>query len=171
MRTVLLGDSHLARITDDLGLLGDDVVNAAVGGSVAADVLPQARAAGVGPRDVAVVSVGTNDAAPWKQVVATDFRAQLEQVVAELQPYRWVHVAPPGVDEARMQPEVDRANALVARYQRVGGVVLGEAGAVLVDTPRVLAPLGADAFVDDGVHLSVAGYALLLPAIREAVGS
>ncbi len=70
-----------------------------------------------------------------------------------------------------MQREVDRANALVARYQRVGGVVLGEAGAVLVDTPRVLATLGADAFVDDGVHLSVAGYALLVPAIGEAVDS
>ncbi|GAA0974569.1 hypothetical protein ENKNEFLB_02361 [Nocardioides aquaticus] len=169
MRIVLLGDSHLARITDDLDRIGDDVVNAAVGGSVAADVLAQADAVGVGPRDVAVVSVGTNDAAPWKQVDPDDFRAQLERLVEQVQPYRWVHVAPPGVDELRMEREVDRTNELVARYQRIGGVVLGDAGAELVDTPRVLSRLGSEAFVDDGVHLSAAGYALLVPAIADAV--
>lgn len=170
MRIVLLGDSHLARITA-LDQIGDDVVNAAVGGSVAADVHDQAASVGVGPRDVAVVSVGTNDAAPWKQVEAEEFRAQLERLVESVQPYRWVHVAPPGVDELRMEREVDRTNELVARYQRIGGVVLAEsgAGAELVDTPRVIARLGSEAFVDDGVHLSAAGYSLLVPAIADAV--
>jgi len=34
----------------------------------------------------------------------------------------------------------------------------------------VLAPLGADAFLDDGVHLTGAAYDVLLPAIAAAIG-
>lgn len=73
MRIVLLGDSHLARIRRDLPALGPDVCNAAVGGASALDLLAQAATASVGEDDVAVVSVGTNDAAPWKQVPVLTF--------------------------------------------------------------------------------------------------
>ena len=68
MRVVLLGDSHLARVRRDLLVLGPDVCNAAEGGASSLDLLAQATGAAVEEDDLVVVSVGTNDAAPWKHV-------------------------------------------------------------------------------------------------------
>lgn len=49
-------------------MVGPDVCNAAEGGASALDLLAQATRAAVDEGDLVVVSVGTNDAAPWKQV-------------------------------------------------------------------------------------------------------
>ena len=68
MRIVLLGDSHLARIKRELPRLGESVLNAAVGGATVLDLEAQANGAVLTAEDVVVVSVGTNDGAPWKKV-------------------------------------------------------------------------------------------------------
>lgn len=67
--TVLVGDSHLARIRRDLHRIGEDVINLAVGGATIVDV-PRQVARGVAGSGTFVVSVGTNDAhaergIPW----------------------------------------------------------------------------------------------------------
>ncbi|WP_372729982.1 hypothetical protein [Nocardioides sp.] len=121
-RIVLLGDSHLARVRRDLDRLacGDsgpaDIVNAAVGGADARDLLAQATAAGVGADDRVAVSIGTNDAAPWKQLPLAEGIRRLHELFAQLHPERIVQVASPGVDEERLGREFDRTNELMTAY-------------------------------------------------------
>lgn len=168
MRTVLLGDSHLARVRRGLSQLAGPVVNAAVGGADAADLLPQARAVGAGPDDVVVVSVGTNDAAPWKAVPHDEFALLLDEVLSVVDAERWVYVAPPGVDEARLTRRADRTNADLAVYAGIATTAFTARSGTVVDSAALLGGLGPAAFTDDGVHLTGAAYRLLLPAIADA---
>jgi len=169
MRTVLLGDSHLARVRRDLPLLGPDVCNAARGGASSLDLLAQASRASVGEDDLVVVSVGTNDAAPWKRVPVAAFAQALSDCLRTVPARGWVCLTPPGVDESRLTGAGDRTNALVDEYRQAAVTACHDAGAEVVRTERVIGPLGSDAFVDDGLHLSGRAYQVLLPAIADAV--
>ena len=169
MRIVLLGDSHLARVRRDLAAIGPDVTNAAEGGASSLDLLEQARRAGVRGQDVVVVSVGTNDAAPWTHVPLDEFAAALADCLGSVPAGSGVYVAPPGVDESRLPGTGDRTNAVLDRYRDAALAVCEQAGARVVRADHVIAPLGPGAFADDGLHLGGRAYDLLLPAIAEAV--
>lgn len=169
MRIVLLGDSHLARVRRDLPTLGPDVRNAAQGGASSLELLAQAASAAVGADDLVVVSVGTNDAAPWKQVPVTTFARAVSRCLESVPARGWVYVAPPGVDESRLAGSGDRTNAVLDDYRDIAVAACVDAGARVVRTERVIGPLGAGAFASDGLHLSGRGYDVVLPAIAEAV--
>jgi len=169
VRVVLLGDSHLARVRRGLGRIGADVLNAAVGGSTVHDLAGQARACGLRPDDVVVVSVGTNDSAPWKAVPLDDFTDALETFLAGTDVGRLVLATPPGVDEHRLTGPGNRTQHEVAAYAGVAARLFRAVGGDVVDARALLAPLGHAAFTDDGVHLTGAAYDLLLPAISAAV--
>jgi lysophospholipase L1-like esterase len=169
MRTVLLGDSHLARVRRDLSLLGSDVCNAAEGGASSLDLLAQATRADVDVDDLVVVSIGTNDAAPWKHVPLTTFSQAVARCIQSVPARRWVYVAPPGVDESRLGASGDRTNAVLDQYRDAAISVCQEEGARVVRTERLIRELGAAAFVSDGLHLSGRAYDLVLPAIAETV--
>ena len=169
MRIVLLGDSHLARVRRDLELLGANVCNEAEGGSSALDLLAQANRAAVEKDDLVVVSVGTNDAAPWKQVPVTVFAQAVFRCMQSVPARRWVYVAPPGVDESRLTGSGDRTNAVLDEYRDAAVSACNDARARVVRTERIIGRLGAGAFVSDGLHLSGRAYKVLLPAIAEAV--
>lgn len=168
VRIILLGDSHLARIKRDLPRLGTHVVNAAVGGATVHDLDAQAAAASVRPDDVVVLSVGTNDAAPWKEVPIALFREALEQFLSSRDVARWVIVLPPGVVEVRLNGEGDRTNALLEGYRAAATAVATAVGAQIMDPQAALSALGSSAFTRDGLHLSGKGYRVLLPALRAA---
>jgi lysophospholipase L1-like esterase len=167
-RTVFLGDSHLARLRRELRAFRGEVRNAAEGGASSSELLRQAAAVGVLESDVVVVSVGTNDAAPWKGVPVSEFAQSLSVLVASHAPRGWVFVAPPGVVEERLTGGPDRTNAVIDHYRRAAIVVCEEVGGHVLRTDILLAPLGASAFADDGVHLNGAGYRVLVPAIVAA---
>ena len=169
MRVVLLGDSHLARVRRDLPALGPDVCNAAEGGASSLDLLAQATGAAVEEDDLVVVSVGTNDAAPWKHVPVTKFAQAVTHCLRSVPARHWVYVAPPGVDESRLTGPGDRTNAVLDEYRDAAVSACVEAGASVVRTELVIGPLGADAFASDGLHLSGRAYQVVLPAIAEAV--
>lgn len=169
MRIVLLGDSHLARVRRRLDVIGADVLNAAVGGASVRALGAQAVTAGLRSDDTVVVSVGTNDAAPWKQVPLADFSTLLSEWVRSIDVDGWVYVAQPGVDESRLTGPGDRTNQVIDSYRAAAIEVFGSAGARVVHADRLLAPLGPAAFVDDGLHLTGRAYDLLLPAIAAAV--
>lgn len=169
MTTVLIGDSHLARVRRDLAILGTRVRNAAVGGSSSLGLLEQAASARVGGEDVVVVSVGTNDAAPWKRVSLADFLHALSSCLRSVEAGGWVYVAPPGVVEARLTGHGDRTNAAVDQYRAAAIAAFREAGAHVVRADLLVGPLGASAFAADGVHLNGAGYRALLPAVASAI--
>jgi lysophospholipase L1-like esterase len=167
-RIVLLGDSHLARVKRDLPVLGPDVMNAAEGGASSSHLHAQATRASIQEDDVVVVSVGTNDAAPWKQVLVPVFAQTVLDCLRSVPAQRRVYVAPPGVDESRLAGSKDRTNAVIDDYRDAAVRVFGEVGARVVHAERIIEPLGADAFVSDGLHLSGRAYAVLLPVVAEA---
>jgi lysophospholipase L1-like esterase len=131
MRVVLLGDSHLARVRHDLHRIGDDVVNVAVGGALSDVLVAQASSAGITDDDIVVLSIGTNDAAPWKGLTLEAFTANVTHSSTQLVP--------------------------------------GSGGGGTVRTADLIGSLGDGAFAEDGVHLTGAGYDLLLPAVRVAI--
>lgn len=124
-------------------------MNAAVGGSVASDVDRQAREVEPTQNDVAVLSIGTNDARRGHTPEAC--RRAIELVVAAWD-CRWVYVRPPLIEHA-------------AWGDAIAPAVPGTA----IDTPALLASLGERAMAPDGLHLTGAAYAVLLPAIGAAL--
>jgi lysophospholipase L1-like esterase len=171
MRVVCLGDSHLARVRRDLSALGPDVRNAAEGGASSLDLLVQAARAGVQSGDLVVVSVGTNDAAPWKRVPLAAFSRALSSCLQTVPAHRWIYLTPPGVDEARVQGSTGRTNAVLDDYRDAAIAACDDAGAHVVPTERIIGPLGAAAFADDGLHLSGRAYGVVLPAVADALRS
>lgn len=171
VRIVLLGDSHLARIKRDLPRLGQNVVNAAVGGATIHDLDAQAVAASVGHDDVLVLSIGTNDSAPWQAVPLSSFAAALERFLGSWDVRRLVIILPPGVDESRLDSAGDRTNALLSEYRAAEIGAAATVDARLVDSRALLLPLGSRAFAQDGLHLSGKGYRVLLPALASVIAS
>lgn len=170
-RTVFLGDSHLARLRRELRGFPGDVRNEAEGGASSRDLSRQAHAVGVRESDVVLLSVGTNDAAPWNDVPVPEFAQSLSMLVASSAPRHWVLVAPPGVVEERLTRRPDRTNAVIDEYRQAAIEVCEGVGGHVVRTDLLLAPLGAKAFTDDGTHLNGVGYRILVPAIVSACGA
>ncbi len=168
-RTVFLGDSHLARLRRELTSLPGEVRNVAQGGASSRDLMGQAAEVGVQESDVVVVSVGTNDA--WKHVAVSEFAQALSTLMASHAPRGWLLVAPPGVIEECLTGGPDRTNAVIDDYRRAAIEVWERAGGHVVRTDLLLAPLGAKAFADDGIHLNGVGYRVLVPAIASACGA
>lgn len=168
MRTVFIGDSHLARLRRGLERVPGDTCNAARGGACSRDLQGQAEAAGVNDSDAVVLSVGTNDAAPWTHVPVSEFVQALSDFVASHAPRGWVFVAPPGVAEGPATGARGRTNAVIAEYRLAAIEVCGEVGGHVVRTDLLLEPWGAKAFAPDGVHLNGVGYRVLVPAISSA---
>lgn len=171
VRTVFIGDSHLARLRRALAGFPGGVHNAAVGGASSRDVLGQAAEVGVSESDIVVLSVGTNDAAPWKDVPVTEFVRLVSLCLASHAPLGWVFVAPPGVVEERLSGDGDRTNEVIDEYRRAALDACGNTGVQVVRTDLLLEPLGAHAFAEDGVHLNGVGYRVLVPAIASAVAN
>jgi lysophospholipase L1-like esterase len=180
VRIVLLGDSHLARVRRDLGRLRCDasrdcdtadarIHNAAVGGAFACDLTAQAAGVGIRSSDRVAVSVGTNDALPWKRVELEQTREHVREFLATVDPERLVYLTPFGVEESRLTGFPDGADATIGDHAAVIGQLFADAGAVLVDAPSLLAPLGAAAFALDGMHLTGRGYDAVLPALSRAL--
>ncbi len=176
MRIVLLGDSHLARLGNDLPQVAarlspdDEIVNFSIGGSIAVDLAQQAQAAQLRPTDTVVISIGTNDAAQWRPIDHTSFEESLGAFLGDLDVARLVVISSPGTDEGRMGdtgPDFppDQISAYAETVERLTHAV----GGVVVRAAELLAPLGGRAYLDDGVHVTSAGYDVLLPAIADAV--
>ncbi|GAB2767174.1 hypothetical protein GCM10027020_19990 [Nocardioides salsibiostraticola] len=176
MRIVLLGDSHLAKVQNDLprlrGSLDEsvEIANLAIGGSIAVDLHQQAEAAQLRPTDLVVVSIGTNDAAQWRPIDRRSFEESLGAFLGDLEVARLVVVTSPGTDEGRIgDTGPDFPPEQIAAYSETVERLATAVGAEIVRTPELLAPLGGRAFLDDGVHLTGEGYDVLLPAIAAAV--
>jgi lysophospholipase L1-like esterase len=148
---------------------GHRVLNAAVGGASVLDV--GAQLDGAPPAEVALVCVGTNDAAPWKTVAIETFRAALLELLPRVPAARVVYVGSPGVDEHRLTGMNDRTNARIREYVDVAAETVRRHGGEFLDTAALLAEVPEDVFENDGVHLNKAGYDLLLPALAAHAGA
>ncbi|MGN6577215.1 MAG: SGNH/GDSL hydrolase family protein [Nocardioides sp.] len=165
---LLLGDSHLTRIRRARlrrleAASGHRVLNAAVGGASVLGLSGQLD--GAPPADVAMLSVGTNDAAPWKQVPIDTFRTALSELLPRVPASRVVYVGSPGIDEQRLTRENDRTNLRLREYVDAAAETVRRHGGEFLDAAALLARVDDDVFLDDGVHLNKTGYDVLLPAL------
>jgi lysophospholipase L1-like esterase len=165
---LLLGDSHHARIRCARlrrleSASGHSVSNRAVGGASVLELGDQLD--GAPSAAVALVSVGTNDAAPWKRVPLDTFATTLAGLLPRVPASRRVYVGSPGVVEERLPRANDRTNARLREYVEVAAETVRSHGGEFLDTAALLARVDEDVFEDDGVHLNKAGYDVLLAAL------
>ena len=135
------------------------------------DVRAQAARAAVSEDDQVIVSVGTNDAAPRSRVSVAAFAHALSRCLQSVPARRWVYVTPPGVEESGSTGSGGRTNDVIDEYRAAAVSMCDDAGVRVVHTERVIEPLGASAFVSDGLHLSGRAYRVVLAAIAHAVRS
>jgi lysophospholipase L1-like esterase len=166
--TYLLGDSHLAALGPTVPGLGADLVNLAVGGAVAQDLGCQVHGVALPDDARIVVSIGTNDADPTRGLPLEAFGAVVDAFVAARPGRRWVYVASPGC--AGDIDETWTATGM-AGYSARAATAFAAAGGVVLDTPKLLAALAADAFTEDRLHLTARAYDVLLPAVAAALGT
>ncbi|WP_188837397.1 SGNH/GDSL hydrolase family protein [Flexivirga endophytica] len=93
------------------------VCNLAVGGSTVFDLSAQLTGIDVEDPTSIVLSIGTNDAAPWRSVDLEGFTDELARVLGRLNAAAVTYVAPPGVVEARVPPGTTWANATIDQYR------------------------------------------------------
>lgn len=158
----------MARLRRAVAGFPGEVHNAAVGGASSRDLSGQATVVRDG-LDIVVLSVGTNDAAPWKHVPLAEFERLVSSFLSSHLAHSCVYLAPPGVVERRLTGNGDRTNAVIDEYRRAAIAACVKAGAQVVRTDHLLEGLGEEAFADDGVHLSGTGYRALVPAIASTV--
>lgn len=159
---VLAGDSQLTeasprrsvtKLAPRLRAAGFDVVTVAEAGANSRDVLQQRLLPAV---SWVVCSVGTNDAAPWKQVPLEEFGRNCDQLLAATVQYQWLMLGPGPVIERGAPGE--RTNETMAAYGAAVQQVAERHGARFVSLADVLA---SDDLADDGVHIIDSGYAKL----------
>jgi lysophospholipase L1-like esterase len=166
MPVLITGDSHLARARPRHAEIAADTTSRAIGGSVATDLAGQVANLSPAAYDVVVVSIGTNDAG-WRDVPLPTFLGAISSFLDWAGATPVVLMTSPGCDEGRAGGHWSHTR--LRQYAEEAAALVTAAGGSVLDTPAVLAPLGAAAFVEDGFHLTPSAYDLLLPALAHAV--
>ena len=168
----LTGDSQLTetssrfvvtKLPPRLRAIGFDVVTVAVGGSTSRDLLDQRVP---GTADWIVVSVGTNDAAPWKQVPSDEFEANCGRFLRDVGVVNRVVLGPGPIVEQGVDGE--RTDAATLRYAAALERAATATGAIFLPLPSVIDPSD---LADDGVHLSDSAYEKLVAALLAIIRS
>ncbi|GAB4005933.1 SGNH/GDSL hydrolase family protein [Nocardioides ultimimeridianus] len=162
MRVLMLGDSHFDRLHLIPWAVSRDTVNLAVGGAIAPEMLDQLGDLDPRDFDVVMMSIGSNDGAS-RPIPLEEFLGAIRQVLERCEGRSVVLATSPGVDERAPYPEVR-----VEEYAAAAAALVRSRGGLVVDTPKVIAPLGMRARIADGVHLSKAAHLLFVPALRRA---
>ncbi|HWU20376.1 MAG TPA: SGNH/GDSL hydrolase family protein, partial [Nocardioides sp.] len=161
MRVLMLGDSHFDRLHLIPWALSRDTVNLAVGGAIAPEMLDQLG--DLDPRgfDVVMLSIGSNDAAT-RPLPLEEFLGAIGQVLDRCEGRRVVLATAPGV--APRSPFSTR----VQEYAAAAAALVRSSGGTVLETSRVLRPLGDRGLLPDGVHLTKSAHLLYVPALRRA---
>lgn len=166
---VLFGDSLLAG-TDEIWAVDLEkqipsgvVYNCATSGFNTNDCLKRAPLIARMQADVVVISLGMNDAAPWKQVSLEIFKTNLDRMTEILKGSRLIFLLPPPINEARQPSDKNRSNHVISQYREaIRQTVHGRADFLNLD-------LDIDYHVDDGVHLNEAGYLALSDRLAKLI--
>lgn len=178
-KLVLFGDSLFARCSKHLMLLLEarlyahyDAYNCAVGGWDSSDIVKKAPYIATLKPEVVVISVGTNDASPWKQVELADFEANIKQILQAFNGSKVIFFLPPPVHAASLPAGKEISNQDVKQYHDAAKAIVEKAGAGFINSWEIFMPLqekGESYHIDDGVHLNDRGYDLLFTAIKEVI--
>lgn len=165
---VLFGDSLFGqlgkhRIVALESVLKDyDVYNCAAGGWDTNDCVQKAPFIAKLKPDLAVISLGTNDAAPWKQVPLDKFKQNLPKIFASFSGSKIIYFLPPPVDASKPR-EVSKeiTNENVRPYHDAAKEICEQHNVGIIDSFAKFIPMldsGEEYHIEDGVHLNDLAY-------------
>lgn len=178
MKTLIFwGDSLLAHASkshvlflEEKLLNNYDVYNCAVGGWDSRDILKKTPYITKLKPDVILISIGTNDASPWKQVLLNEFIDNLNTVIGLFNESRIVFFPPMPIDESKQQPDKQRTNVLQKQYYDAVVQLCLENDIEYVKSWAVFSELlerNKEYLVEDGVHLNDLAYETLFSKVAE----
>lgn len=142
-------------------------MNGAVGGASALDLADQLGR--FQPSGIVVVSVGTNDAAPWNCMPLAEFSARFEATVGGLRSSNLIYVAPLGVEASVAGPNYG-LDEIMKRYATAAMAIVRAHGGRVIDLRDELDAIRAQAFEPDGLHLTTVAYDdVVLPLLGRAI--
>lgn len=178
-KLVLFGDSLFGQCSKDEILFLEtalkneyDVYNCATGGWNSDDLVKKAPFISKLKPDVVLISVGTNDASPWKLVELKRFSDNLQHIAEAFNGVRAVFFPPPPVNERRRPPGKEISNATMQTYNQAVIDFCNEQGLEYWDSwDGLLTYIDRpdDPHNEDGVHFSDEGYEVVLSNLARAV--
>ena len=170
-KLVLFGDSLFAQagkhrlLMLEQALPGYDVYNCAVGGWDTNDCVGKAPYIAKLEPDVLVISLGTNDAAPWKQVPLEKFKENIPKIFNSFSKAKIVYFLPAPVDEVKIaNTDTRRSIKGIKEYHDAAREVCEAQGIAYINSFAVFKPFldsGKDYHVEDGVHFNDFAYEII----------
>lgn len=172
MTMLLIGDSNLARLYDELPDLvprafGAEVECRAAGGAWSGSLRHQIGDRAVSDYEAVVVSIGSSDShTPYGSSPAT-FRENLSR---ELESGgRWIALLPRDLLRALDPSTTDEVNTRIRIYSGILAELVKDSGGIALDVGAITGTLGPAAYDNDGIHLTRGAYEKLVPEIADAI--
>lgn len=172
----LLGDCskrHTDSLEEKLGKLYE-VYNCANGGWDTSDLLRKAPLIGKLPADIVILSVGTNDASPWRHIELDRFKSNLNEITANFAHCRLIVLLPPPVNESRQPKNKFRSNDIMQRYAEALKSHCRQNNLEYLDSWQYFQPYLEPEdrlHSEDGVHFTDEGYGLVFDGLVGVINS
>lgn len=174
MNILLFGDSFLGRFNRDLiqlleSKISDSTVfNTAAGGWNSDDGVKRVDYISQLKPDVAIISFGANDTAPWKDgVVLSRFNYNMQYMIRSFPTAKVVVMLCPAVN-LKDESQTKEFNNSLSLYNKSLIKICNEYGATYIDANLLLKDL--DSYhEDDGLHINKLAYDRIIQKISEIV--
>ena len=170
-KLVLFGDSLFAQagkhrvIIFEEALPGYDVYNCAAGGWNTNDCAQKAPYIAKLQADVVVISLGTNDAAPYKQVPLRTFIENIPKILQAFEGSKIIWYLPTPVDQSKSNAfGKEIPNEVVKQYHDAAKQVCEEYGVDVINSFAIFKPMldaGETYHNEDGVHYIDIAYEII----------
>ena len=154
-------------------LPGYDVYNCAVGGWDTNDCVAKAPYISNLEPDVLIISLGTNDAAPWKQVPLEKFKENIPKIFDAFKGTQIVYLLPLPVDEEKIaKTDAKRSIKGIREYHDSAQKVCEAQGVAYIHSFEVFKPLldnRTEYHVEDGVHLNDFAYEIIAGVLAKTL--
>lgn len=180
-KLILFGDSLFGRFGKDRILILEsklndyDVYNCAAGGWNSHDCVKKAPYISKLKPDVLVLSVGTNDAAPWKEVDIKDFAENLPIIFNSFSAAKIIFLLQPPVNEDKTPDKFNSLTKSISKkYHDSAKQICEEHNIAFIDSWDLFMPLQEqkiDYHDEDGVHLNDLAYDMISTEIDRLLES
>lgn len=180
-KLVLFGDSLFAQVSKrqlkmfESILDNYDIYNCAVGGWDTNDCVEKSPYISKLKPDVLVISLGTNDAAPWKQVPLEQFKENIPKIFEAFSDSRIIYFLPPPVDEVKIaKTDAKRSIKGIKEYHDAAKALCESHTVSYIDSFRVFKPLmdnGQEYHIEDGVHFNDFAYEIIAKELAGILNS
>jgi lysophospholipase L1-like esterase len=170
-KLVLFGDSLFAQagkhriIMFEEALPGYDVYNCAVGGWNTNDCVKKAPYISKLEPDVVVISLGTNDAAPYKQIPINTFIKNIPAIINSFKNSKLIWYLPTPIDQTKSKVfGKEIPNEVVKQYHDAAKKVCEEHGVDVINSFSIFMPMldaGEKYHSEDGVHYIDKAYEII----------